>query len=226
MASPSVVLDAGILAPAVTSDFTYLWSTNETTPTITVHKEGEYSVIVKNKFGCTATHKSIVNLSYLARINNIIIKDLQTENLVIVDVTNPSNYQYMIQFENRAATPFQSSPIFENVPGGFHELIIENIDGCGQVKRNIAVLDAPKFFTPNSDGINDYWNLKGINSSFYKNTIIYIFDRYGKLLKQVSPSSRGWDGTFNGIALPSDDYWFTVKLEDGREAKGHFSLKR
>ena len=225
-ASPSVVLDAGILVPAVSSDFTYLWSTNEITPTITVHKEGEYSVVIKNKYGCSGTHKSTVSLSYLARINNIIIKDLQIENLVIVDVTNPSNYQYMIRFENGLTTPFQSSPIFENVPGGFHELIIENIDGCGQVKSNIAVLDAPKFFTPNSDGINDYWNLKGINSSFYKNTIVYIFDRYGKLLKQLLPSSRGWDGTFNGISLPSDDYWFTVKLEDGREAKGHFSLKR
>jgi gliding motility-associated-like protein len=226
-ASPSILLDAGILSPAVSSDFTYLWTTTETTPTITVHKEGEYGVIVKNKYGCTAVHKSIVSLSYLARINKIEIKDLQTENLVIVDVTNPSNYQYMIRFENGLTTPFQNSPIFENVPGGYHELIIENIDGCGPpVSRTIVVLDAPKFFTPNSDGINDYWNLKGINSSFYKNTIIYIFNRYGKLLKQVSPSSRGWDGTFNGSALPSDDYWFTVKLEDGREAKGHFTLKR
>lgn len=224
--SSSVILDAGILVPDKVSDFTYVWSTNETTPTITVSKEGEYSVIIKNKYGCTTLHKSIVSLSYLARINNIVIKDLQTENLVIVDVTNPSNYQYMIRYENGLTTPIQSSPIFENVPGGFHDLIIKNIDGCGQINKNITVLDAPKFFTPNSDGINDYWNLKGINSSFYKNTIIYIFDRYGKLLKQVLPSSRGWDGIFNGVSLPPDDYWFTVKLEDGREAKGHFSLKR
>jgi gliding motility-associated-like protein len=42
----------------------------------------------------------------------------------------------------------------------------------------------------------------------------------------VSPSSLGWDGTLNGEPLPADDYWFTLKLEDGREAKGHFSLKR
>jgi gliding motility-associated-like protein len=48
----------------------------------------------------------------------------------------------------------------------------------------------------------------------------------GKLLKQLSPYSKGWDGTFFGNPLPSDDYWFTVKLEDGRESRGHFSLKR
>jgi len=56
---------------------------------------------------------------------------------------------------------------------------------------------------------------------------IYIYDRYGKLIKQWVPSSsEGWDGTFNGSPLPGDDYWYTLKLEDGREAKGHFSLKR
>jgi gliding motility-associated-like protein len=226
-ASPSLVLNAGIIPPAITSDYAYLWSTNETSPTITVQKAGEYRVVVKNKYGCTATHKSIVNLSYLARINNIIIKDLQIENTVTVEVTDPNNYQYMIQFENGTATPFQSAPYFANVPGGFHKLIIQNLDGCGPpVFKTITVLDAPKFFTPNNDGVNDYWNLKGINSSFYKNTIIFIFDRYGKLLKQLSPYSKGWDGTFFGNPLPSDDYWFTVKLEDGREAKGHFSLKR
>lgn len=222
----SIVLDAGILAPDNPNDFTYLWSTNETTPTITVTKEGEYTVIVKNKSGCTATHKSIVSMSYLARINNIIVNDLRSTNNIIIDVTNPNNYQYSIQFENGTATSLQSSPIFVNVPGGFHELTIENLDGCGQIKENIAVLDAPKFFTPNSDGINDYWNLKGINSSFYENAIIYIFDRYGKLLKQIAPSSKGWDGTYTGKLMPTDDYWFTIKLEDGRTAKGHFSLKR
>ena len=132
----------------------------------------------------------------------------------------------MIQFENGTATSFQNSPIFVNVPGGFHELIIENLDGCGQIKENISVLDAPKFFTPNSDGVNDYWNLKGINSIFYKNSIIYIFDRYGKLIKQISPSGKGWDGTYMEKLMPTDDYWFTIKLEDGRTAKGHFSLKR
>lgn len=222
-----VVLDAGILAPYIATDFTYLWSTNETSPTITVAKEGEYTVTVKNKSGCTSSHKSIVNKSYLARINNIIVNDLQSTNNVTIDVTNPNNYQYMIQFENGTATSFQSSPFFVNVPGGFHEIIIENLNGCGKISEMIAVLDIPKFFTPNNDGYNDYWNVKGLNASFNVNCIIYIFDRYGKLLKQWGPSSKeGWDGTFNGSQLSSDDYWYVIKLENNREVKGHFSLIR
>jgi gliding motility-associated-like protein len=65
-----------------------------------------------------------------------------------------------------------------------------------------------------------------VNSSFNSKSVIYIFDRYSKLINQIIPSDKGWDGTFNGQLLPSDDYWYTVKLEDGREAKGHFTLKR
>jgi len=71
----------------------------------------------------------------------------------------------------------------------------------------------PKFFTPNGDGYNDYWNIKGVNNIFSSKSIIYIFDRYGKLMKQILPSSQGWDGTINGEPMPADDYWFTKKSE-------------
>jgi gliding motility-associated-like protein len=86
-------------------------------------------------------------------------------------------------------------------------------------KRSFAVLQAAAFFTPNGDGANDYWNLKGLNGSIYKNAKIFIFDRYGKLLKQLNPYGVGWDGNYNGNSLPSDDYWYTIQLKDGRKAK-------
>ncbi|HSD09062.1 T9SS type B sorting domain-containing protein, partial [Flavobacterium sp.] len=67
---------------------------------------------------------------------------------------------------------------------------------------------------------------KGIDETFNSAAKIFIYDRYGKLIKQVLATSNGWDGTYIGHQMPADDYWYTVKLEDGREAKGHFSLKR
>ena len=226
LVNPSILLNAGILAPATIYDFTYLWSTGETTPTISINKQGEYNVSVKNKSGCTTSRKYIVTMSYLAKINNIIVQDLQQTNQVIVELDNPSDYEYKLHYENGTETSFQNSTLFENVPGGFHQLIVANRNGCGQTTKSFAVLNAPKFFTPNGDSYNDYWNLKGINSTIYENAIIYIFDRYGKLLKQLSPSSLGWDGNYLKQPVPADDYWFTIKLEDGREAKSHFSLKR
>ena len=92
--------------------------------------------------------------------------------------------------------------------------------------KEVSVLGIPKYFTPNGDGYNDYWNIDGVNQNFYSKSIIQIFDRYGKLLKQFNSLSQGWDGTFKGIQIPSSDYWNLISLEDGRIVKGRFSLKR
>ena len=84
----------------------------------------------------------------------------------------------------------------------------------------------PRFFTPNGDNINDFWQISGADAIFQPDTTISIFDRYGKLLRQLRPGDQGWDGKFNAKELPSSDYWFRVNLEDGREFTGHFTLKR
>ena len=82
----------------------------------------------------------------------------------------------------------------------------------------------PKFFTPNNDSYNDYWQLLGSKNEPYNK--IYIYDRYGKLLKQLSPTNIGWDGTFNGNILPTSDYWFLLERQNGKQHQGHFTLKR
>ena len=69
-------------------------------------------------------------------------------------------------------------------------------------------------------------NIIGLTKTSLPNSKIYIFDRFGKLLKELDPLGPGWDGTFIGKPMPSTDYWFRVVLEDGREFKSHFSLVR
>ena len=83
-----------------------------------------------------------------------------------------------------------------------------------------------KFFSPNGDGTNDFWRILGIRSDFNAGSKVYIFDRFGKLLKELDPLSNGWDGTYNGLKLPQDDYWFHVYFENGKAYSGHFSLLR
>jgi gliding motility-associated-like protein len=90
----------------------------------------------------------------------------------------------------------------------------------------VSVIGFPKFFTPNGDNQNDFWEVKGVSSQFQPNTKILIFDKYGKLIAQVNPIGSGWDGNYNGNPMPSSDYWFTVTLEDGRQFSSHFTLKR
>ena len=96
----------------------------------------------------------------------------------------------------------------------------------------LSVIQFPKFFTPNGDGKNDTWAVKGANKTFYPNSSINIFNRFGKLVAQVPIDSQGWNGHFNGKVLPSDDYWYNIQLipaDTTKEPilkKGHFSLLR
>ena len=97
-------------------------------------------------------------------------------------------------------------------------------NGCGIIAENVYLLIHPKFFTPNGDGFNDLWRVKF--SEKEPDYTVKIFDRYGKLLKQLGHNSEGWDGTYLGVPVASDDYWFLVTRKNGKEHRGHFTLKR
>ncbi|WP_310560812.1 T9SS type B sorting domain-containing protein [Flavobacterium sp.] len=225
-----VQLDAGIQDGSPTSNYNYIWSkdgvvlTGKTDYTLDVNVEGLYTVQVLTSAGCASIRSIKVTASDVAKIDSILIADMTDTNTVTVNISGLGDYEFSL---DERSGPFQDSNFFNNVPAGIHEVFINDKNGCGSISKTIAVVGVPKFFTPNNDGYNDYWSVKGVNANFNPNSIIYIFDRFGKLLKQWIPSrSEGWDGTFNGIPSPSDDYWYTIKLDDGREAKGHFSLKR
>jgi trimeric autotransporter adhesin len=222
-ATTPLTLDAGLQSGIVT-DYKYTWSTGEITPTIQVKVGGTYTVEVENSNLCTRNRTITVVESNIATITNVTIQDLTINNSIVIFVTGPSS-QYLYSLDTPVGS-FQESNTFEQIAAGVHIVYVKDSNGCGTVQKEINVLEAPPFFTPNGDGIHDFWNLKGINSNYNTEGIIYIFNRFGKLIKQISPLDNGWDGTFNGIQLPADDYWFEVRLEDGKNAKGHFSLKR
>lgn len=224
-----VQLNAGILDGSSTNNYSYIWSkdgailSGKTEATLAVNVTGLYTVEVITHSGCSRIRTIKVNTSDMAIIQNIVVVDLTEENSVTVNTTGTGDYVYSLDDRNGF---YQESNIFNNVAYGIHEVFVNDKNGCGIASKTIAVIGVPKFFTPNNDGFNDYWNIKGVNANFNTNAVIYIFDRYGKFIKQIISSSQGWDGTINGNPLPADDYWYTLKLEDGREAKGHFSLKR
>ena len=225
-----VQLDAGLQDGSSANNYTYIWSkdgtviSGKTIYTLDVNTEGIYTVEVATLASCSRIRTIKVTASDVAVIQTIVVVDLADLNTVTVNVTGAGDYEYSLDEDSGY---FQDSNFFTNVPAGIHEVYINDKNGCGPIAhQTIAVIGVPKFFTPNNDGYNDYWNIKGVNAVFNSKSTIYIFDRYGKLLKQLIPSNEGWDGTFNGTTLPADDYWYTIKLEDGRETKGHFSLKR
>lgn len=223
-----VLLDAGITDATPTTNYTYVWSIDgviiptETSYTFNVNVEGIYTVKVSNALGCFRIRTITVIASDVAHFQMPTITDLSDNNTVIINATGLGNYVYSMDYPNA----YQTINIFTDVPAGIHTVFVKDLDGCGTSTQTISVIGIPKYFTPNADGFNDTWNVKGLTATNNYNTTIYIYDRYSKLLKQLGALGTGWDGTFNGSLLPADDYWYAIYFEDGRIAKGHFTLKR
>ncbi|TRX42923.1 PKD-like domain-containing protein [Flavobacterium restrictum] len=187
---------------------------------------GDYSVIATNKStGCislpaTATITASFPATTIATTQTPAFADDATITVTV----SGGNGVYEYQLDDG---PFQVSNLFTNVSLGPHQVTVGDTNGCTNLTQNVFIIGYPKFFTPNGDGYNENWNIVGLNGQ--PNSKIFLFDRYGKLLKQISPTEQGWDGTYNGQPLPADDYWFTVEYEELATTKvfrAHFTLKR
>lgn len=201
---------------------TYLWSTGATTPSIDITAVGTYDVTVTSQYGCQSSTSFTINESELATIVDIDVVHFSDNNTITVNVTGAGEYLFSLD----GGTP-QASNLFEYVGAGYHTVTVSDINGCGEVVEEVVVIDYIKFFTPNNDTYNDTWHIKGIET--LPNSIVYIFDRYGKLLTTLKSTDRGWDGLYRGRRMPSNDYWFLADIVDGDDkfqVKGHFTLKR
>src|SRR6218665_462957 len=212
----SITVDAG---PGYTR---YNWSTGSVAHSTSVTQAGNYSVVVTQNHGstiCSTTKNFNVVLSNTATITTIEAQDwTDYNNTIVVTATGLGDYEYSIDGLN-----YQNSNIFTGLNSGSYTVYVRDKNGCGITKEQVFLLIYPKFFTPNGDGHNDYWSVKF--SQFEKGLTIAVYDRYGKILSSMN-NLTPWDGTYNGKALPSDDYWFVVTRSNGKEYKGHFTLKR
>ncbi len=191
------------------------------TETIDVNEIGTYTVIVTHPNGCNATRNIIVEPSGLATIENISVVGIAPQNSITISVSGNGNYEYAL--DNGL---YQDSNVFTNVYGGDLLLSVRDKLGCGVIEETISVLGFPSYFTPNGDRFHDTWKPIGVDAQFRSTMIIHIYDRFGKLIKQVNPNGNGWDGTRNGENLSVDDYWYVVTFSNGKEFRGHFALVR
>ncbi len=221
------VLDTGLND----TDYTFEWFLNGTTiagAISAIHnaiEPGDYEVMVTAiATGCDNTTTTNVRQSGIPTSYSV---DVTTETYavdhqVIATATGPDEYWFRLD-----DGPYVNSGIFNNVTPGLHSVTIAERSGCGEIIVEVFVFGYPDFFTPNNDGYHDTWNIIGADR--LPLTRLYVFDRYGKLLKQLDTTGPGWDGIYNGQPLPSSDYWFKIEYEqDGRkgEATGHFAIKR
>ncbi len=217
------------------ANHTFIWYHNgavipgATTSTYTVDQANEvglYEVEATNTI--TTCHsirfQAVVDLSQPAQQATYVVSNYFEENQTItINVVGTGDYLYSLD-----GGEFQTSNVFSHVSSGEHSVTVHDSKGCTDITINhIFTIGYPHYFTPNGDGYHDTWNIWSLNNQ--PNSIIHIFDRLGKLIKQIRPVEAGWDGTFNGAELPSTDYWFSIQYNENQVEKvfkSHFSLKR
>ncbi|RKS53478.1 gliding motility-associated-like protein [Gillisia mitskevichiae] len=206
-------------------DYSFIWSTGENTSTILVEQGGIYSLRLEDPdLGCGRTI-----LFNVIDKESPIIQDVQIENNGVnsqVTVTSNITDVTVLYALDDINGPYQTDPVFRDVPGGTHIIYIKGENDCDISMKEIVTFGFPSYFTPNNDGIHDHWKPQKSSDPNFQIIGIYIYDRYGKLLKQLDPNGKGWDGTFNGHEMPSDDYWFKILLSNGKEFGDHLTLKR
>lgn len=181
-----------------------------------------------NTIECPSTKTFEVVTSETATIDELRFQSTGNTIQVTVIASGIGNYEFAM---DDIDGPYSDSNLFSNVEPGSHIFYVRDKSGCGVVQKSftqdLTVEGFPKFFTPNGDTVNDFWQfIQPKNTAPIILTSIRIFDRYGKFLKQISQNSMGWDGNLGGRPLPSGDYWFVAIDDANKEFKGHFTLKR
>ena len=221
---PQNVTVQPIFIPDPSRTYAYAWSPEgQTTQNLETNLTGIHTLTITDVAPGCFTQRSINIIEHdIATIETIDVTDGGSFNSATITISGRGEYEFALE----PSGPYQDNNYFDGLVPGFYTIHVRSKSNCGVITRQFSVIGFPEFFTPNGDGQNDLWQIKGINEANKPQIGIRIFDRYGKLLKELDPLSPGWDGTFNGFQMPADDYWFHIILQDGRDFKSHFSLVR
>jgi len=193
-----------------------------------ISQPGSYSVTAEmlDGTGCVRTKNFMVTASETPEIRAIKVKDNAPDNQISIIIGGIGDYQYALDAGDFQVSNAPDGHIFYGVTEGLHTIHIVDVNGCGEVTTEVPVIRFPKFLSPNGDGLNDVWQIKG--NEAYSLISVSIFDRNGRVIDQFTNTEIGWDGTYLGKKSEPTDYWFVAIFIDNNGKKiirkGHFSL--
>jgi len=203
-------------------------------PSVEIAEAGSYRYeafnrIAQNGFEIECASSSLFEaiVSSSPEIVGITRDPLETTFNVTARVQGGGDYLYAL---NNIEGPYQEQNQFTDLPPGDYMLYVRDRNGCGTDQYSFKLAfpppGFPAYFSPNNDGINDYWQYKPPNTNALDLVRIEVFDRYGKILDSFSPFGPGWDGQYEGMLMPAEGYWYKATASDGRVYRGNFSLVR
>ena len=211
-----IQLDAGTHPGIKSYSWTYNGSPFSNQQIIKVNQSGTYEITVINNSGCN-TSKSVV----VKKMDLPIITDIKIENsTVIIIATGIGILEYSID-----GFQWQTSPIFYNVENGNHTAFVRSgLKPCAVAERDFTIFKITNVFTPDNDGVNDEWNIEGIEK--YPGSKIRVIDRFGTIVLDKSVNGPfSWNGEYISRKLPTGNYWYHIAVSDGRILSGYVMIK-
>ena len=177
------------------------------------------SLIVTSSFGCKDTVTKVVTVipgpNADFSINPNPVEALEQTNLTDLSTGPASLTNWNWYFGDSTASNIQNPPHIYNNPGNYMiTLAVKDINGCiDTVRKEISVVllpDIPTAFSPNNDGQNDYFLVRG---GPFKSINVRIYNNWGQLIFETNDQLDGWNGTFNGTEQPIGVYVWVLDVE-------------
>jgi gliding motility-associated-like protein len=205
---------------------TYLWSNNETTQNINANS-GTFTLVVTDNNGCIAEDSITISISgpTAAFTSNPLKETVVGVNVAFTDQSTGQVSAWNWQFENNTSATIQN-PNHAFTKGGEYTILLTVTDslGCSDTATTKIIVNnilaVPNSFTPNGDGFNDLFVVKGLTA--FPDSKLMIFNRWGTEIYNSTDYANDW----NGENYPDADYYYVLEVSNGEKLKGFVTLKR
>ena len=178
-----------------------------------------YQVLVSNQYACKDSAKITINVNKAPIVNAGADKTIFEGQSIGLDGNIYGNYSSFYWLPNIYLSNGNSlSPQASPTDSITYTLFVVPNFGCPLVSDQVFIklykhLNIPNAFSPNGDGINDYWVIKGLYS--YPGAIVRVFSRDGAMVFQSHSADASWDGKYKGMPLPVGAYFYVIDLNIG-----------
>lgn len=196
-------------------------STDRDPPPITYNAPGNYNISL-------VINEGLPDQENYCR--NITVFDSPEVNLGNDTVINPGSIITLDaggDYESYEWLTGETTRSIEIDRAGIYSVVVTNEFGC-TAEDEIEIffeIDIPNFFTPNSDGYNDVWDIPYLWN--LPDARIRVFDRFGNLVVSYRAGEGEWNGSRNGEPVPEDTYWYVIEINnETKPLKGSVTVKR
>ncbi|PWV47511.1 gliding motility-associated-like protein [Chitinophaga sp. S165] len=209
---------------------------NEISPTHTYNNPGSYTVSLHavDSSTCNITDDTTMVITVFppptADFDYSPTKPVENTPITFTNQSSPDAVNFLWEFGDGEGSTLPN-PVYQYNKTGVYDvyLISRNSAGCQDTAHKqvsaivIPLFDIPSAFSPNRDGVNDVFLVKGFGIAKFN---MKIYNRWGQMVFETNDPLLGWDGSFKGAVQPMDAYAFVINVEfsDGTTATKNGSV--